>query len=296
MSDFAFTLPVGDSADWQLTVTDAEGAAVNLTGWALTFTAGSVSKTSGVGQVTVSAPGNIVGITVNAGDFGVTGNFDASLVATSGTDQSTWLGTVSVFDAGYRYLTTLPRVRTYLWGDKQTVVADEILSTLIASSSAWVEQQIGGPVLTSTITETRNGDGGTRMLLWNSHGWRPGHPETEIVSLHIDGAAIPARAAVSTSDTNPTGYAFSADGIDLVGYSFTVGLRNVTVVYTHGYMIIPVDIEQATLAHVALKYRDRDGIGLEVSSGGGESISYGNAATLGYIESVLAPYRIVGVG
>jgi hypothetical protein len=192
--------------------------------------------------------------------------------------------------------TIAANVQRYLFGTDAPPGSGEILEDLVTSSSAWIENEIGGNLLSASITETRNGDGGTRMLLWHSHTWRPGAPPTSITSVHVDGTAIPARAAVSSSNTNPEGYAFSEDGIDLVGYTFTSGLRNVVIVYTHGYAAVPTDIEQATIEHVALRYMDRARSGLVSVSGGLESATYGTAGTFAYIESVLQKYRVVGVG
>lgn len=193
-------------------------------------------------------------------------------------------------------LTTLEDVRRQIFGNETTFDADELLTDLIGSSSAWVERKVGGDLLSASITETLDGNGKTRVLLSRSHSWRPGRPPTTITSVTVDGTAIPARPAVSASNTNPEGYVFRADGIDLVGYTFTKGPQNVVIVYTHGFAAVPADIEQATRVHVALKYHDRTRSGLGSMSGDGESATFSNAGDLGYIESVLAPFTVVGVG
>jgi hypothetical protein len=263
-------------------------------------------------------------------------------------------------------LTTLEKARRQIFGNDPAIEADDILTQLITSSSAWVEREVGGDLMTASITETRNGDGGTRLLLNRSHTWRPGRPTTTITSLHIDGAPIPARPAVSTNDTNPSGYVLDGDAIDLVGYTFACGTANVLVTYTAGYGVsgeagtipsnpgpytvqagaafradggvtiatvaavhvsgtpaagqysvdatglytfaaadagrvvalsyatCPTDVEQATLEHIALRFRDRGRVGLASASGDGDSVSYSNAGTLAYIEGVLSFYRPLG--
>jgi hypothetical protein len=188
-------------------------------------------------------------------------------------------------------LTTLDKAQAQIFGNAPEINANDILTALIASSSAWVEREVGGDLITATITETRDGNGGTRIVLERSHTWRPGNPTTTITSLKIDGATIPARPAVTTSDTNPSGYVLTGDAIDLVGYCFAEGTANVVVTYTAGFTTCPADVEQAVLEHVALRYRDRGRTGLSSSSGDGESVSYSSAGTLAFIEGVLASYR-----
>lgn len=191
-------------------------------------------------------------------------------------------------------LTTITAVRRQLFGNDQVAESDQILTTLMASSSAWVEQRIGGDLMTGTKTETFDGDGGTRVRLTRSHSWRPGCPATTITSVTVDGMAIPARSAVSTLDTNPSGYVCRGDCVDLVGYTFTVGVANVVIVYVAGYATVPTEVEQAVLEHVALRYKDRGHAGVDSSSGGEGSVSYGNAGTLAYLEGALEPYSVMG--
>lgn len=175
-------------------------------------------------------------------------------------------------------LTTIEKVRRYLFGNDTTFDADEILADLITSSSAWVERQIGRTFGSGTVTETKNGDGTSRMLLEQN-------PATAVTSVTVDGVAVPARTVVSG-----TGWVLSDDGIDLVGYSFTAGIQNVVIVYTAGEAV-PADLEQAVIEHVALKYRDRSHIGLDLKSGGGEYANFSNAGALAFINDVLDRYR-----
>src|SRR6266498_1375759 len=83
-------------------------------------------------------------------------------------------------------LTTLADVRRYLFGNDQTLDADGILASLITSSSAWVTSRIGRTYGTATVTEPRNGDGTSRMLLLQS-------PATAVTSVTMDGTALAAR-------------------------------------------------------------------------------------------------------
>lgn len=283
MSDFAFTLPKGDSATLRLDpLTNADGTAPDLTGWTLTFTAGAVTKTSGAGQVLVLAPGNIVTVAIAAGNFATAGEFAASLVASSGGQQSTWYGTVVIVDAAApRDLTTIEKVKRHL-GPEYSTAADWILSDLVTSSSAWIVSQLGQEVLLRTVVETRNGDGSTRLLLRQ-------FPVGSVTSLTVDGVTIPKRAT-----TDGDGWILSRDGIDLAGYVFTAGLQNVVITYTAGYATTPPDLEQAVIEHVALRYADRKHTGIDSLSAGGESAQFGTAGTFAYINGVLDTYRGLG--
>jgi len=68
----------GDSASWRFTVTDADGAAVNLTNADLRFTAKSsasdadvdaiIAKTDGAGITVTDAAGGVLAVTLSPGD------------------------------------------------------------------------------------------------------------------------------------------------------------------------------------------------------------------------------------
>jgi hypothetical protein len=193
-------------------------------------------------------------------------------------------------------LTTLEKARQQIFGNDPEISADAILTQLITSSSAWVEREVGGDLMQASVTETLDGNGECRMLLGRSHSWRPGSPTTTVTSVKVDGVTITARPAVSTSDTNPSGWVYRADGVDLVGYSFTEGTANIVIVYTAGFTTCPTDIEQACLEHVAIRYRDRQSTGLAAASGGGDSVTFSNAGTLAFIAGVLDSYRALGIG
>lgn len=120
-------------------------------------------------------------------------------------------------------LTTLRRVRDYL--GLATHDADNKLAALITASSAWVLTQLGRPVLSATYTETRDGDGGSSLIL---RRW----PVTSVTSVTVDGIAIAARTTV-TGD----GYVLRDNTLELVGYVFTAGVQNVVVVYRAGFEV-----------------------------------------------------------
>jgi hypothetical protein len=287
MSDFAFTLPKSDSATLRLDpLTSADGTAPDLTAWSLTFTAGAIVKTSAAGQVAVLAPGNIVTVTIVAGDFPTAGALSASLVGTSGTSQATWYGTVVILDAAaLGDLVTIGEVVAYQGGPRISA-DDELLEQLIASSSAWVVSRLGQEVLARTVVEPRDGDGTTRLLLRQ-------FPVNSVTSVTVDGATIPKRTT-----TDGEGWILSRDGIDLIGYSFTAGLSNVVIVYSAGYATCPDDLRLAVMRHVLLQYWDRRHIGKASATLAGDSATYSDAGTLAYVEGVIenSPLKVWVVG
>lgn len=194
-------------------------------------------------------------------------------------------------------LTTLEKARRQIFGNDPAIEADDILNQLITSSSAWVEREVGGDLMLELKTDTLDGNGGSRMLLTRSHSWRPGSPTTVVSSVKVDGVTIPARASVSSTDTNPSGWVYRTDGVDLVGYCFSRGVANVVITYMAGFTSTPSDIEQACLEHIAMRYFDRKHTGIEMISGGGEGmVNYGNAGSLAFINGTLEPYRVLGIG
>ena len=111
---------------------------------------------------------------------------------------------------------------------------------LIAQVSRQILSKIQRPrILPSTFTETRDGDGGRRMLLLN-------YPVLAVSSVIIDGIPIPAAAANASGVSPGSGWlleAVSTDppgrpaGLSMRGYEFRRGWQNVTATYTAGYQV-----------------------------------------------------------
>jgi hypothetical protein len=127
---------------------------------------------------------------------------------------------------------------------------DPILTSLITSISAWIENYCERVFLSASYTSTYDGTNGRRMMLSAS-------PVTAITSVTIDGAVIPAATIPTVS-----GYTFNSTGIALNGYRFSEGMNNVVVVYTAGYATIPAELALACTQLVALRYKMRASIGL----------------------------------
>ena len=60
----------------------------------------------------------------------------------------------------------------------------------------------------------------------------------------------------------------------LRGQVFIKGVRNIHIVYTAGYEVIPYDLQQACMEIVGLRYKERDRIGLQSKTLAGETVSF----------------------
>ncbi len=153
-------------------------------------------------------------------------------------------------------LTTLANVKAYLSPPLTTTNDDALLSRLVTAASGFIQSWLNRTIASATYAETRNGMGGATLFLRN-------RPVTSVASVTIDGVAVAA-----------TDYRFDAGAIYLLHRSFAKGAQNVTVQYTAGYAATPPEIEQACIALVALRYKERDRIGQASKSLGGEVVSF----------------------
>lgn len=183
-------------------------------------------------------------------------------------------------------LTTLATVKAWFSPPLTTTTDDALLARLITAASAFLAAWLNRQILAASYTQTFNGNGKTALLL-------PQYPVTAVQSLTIDGQSIPPLQVGSS--TAAAGYSFDATTLYLSGTTFTPGRQNVTLTWTAGYTSVPPDIEQACIDLVALRYRERDRIGLASKGMAGETTSYSqrdlpaNAATLLQVYRRVAP-------
>jgi hypothetical protein len=177
-------------------------------------------------------------------------------------------------------LTTLANVRQ--WINIASTSDDALLSRLITSVSNFIQSWLNRVLTSSAYVETYNGrDGGTFMLLAN-------YPITAVASLSIDGVPIPPGGSPLVQ-----GFAFDATKIVLYGYQFTAGINNVAVSYTAGYATPPVEIEQACIELVSLRYAERLRPGVASRGLAGETTTYTPVALTDSIKETLGQYKKV---
>lgn len=156
---------------------------------------------------------------------------------------------------------------------------DALLSSLITQVSSAVASRLSRELLTGARTETRDGNGKTKLVLND-------YPVTAVSSVVVDGIAIPPAPDVLTP-----GYRFSSTAITLNGYCFARGQQNVELAYTAGFAAVPEDVQLAVLDTVALAYKQRDHLDVSSKSLAGETISYITTDLTPAAKARLAPYR-----
>lgn len=183
-------------------------------------------------------------------------------------------------------LTTLEDVKAWLQTG-QTAFPDTddlLLQRLITAASRFVQTWLNRPIASADWQEVRDGTGGRRLIFAN-------FPVTAVLSVSINGLAIPASAPDGGSDA---GYVFTPTELALRGYVFTCRPQNVVITYTAGYLEPPPDIAQACIELVCLRYRERSRIG-EVSRtvSGSETVNYSQRDMSENVKLLLSQYRLV---
>ena len=189
----------------------------------------------------------------------------------------------------YGDLTTLADVKAWLQTGQSAFppTDDALLTRLITAASQYIQTWLNRPIALCDYIEVRDGTGGQRLQF-------ACFPVSAVLSLTIDGLAIPPAAEPSPSTGLTAGYVFSPTQLTVRGYYFTRRAQNVVVTYTAGYAITPPEIAQACIELVALRYRERTRIG-EVSRavGGGETVTYSQKDMGAPIATLLQQYRAV---
>src|SRR5262249_21393610 len=143
-----------------------------------------------------------------------------------------------------------------------TTADDALLTRLVTAASQFILTWLDRTLVQQSYTETRGGTSGTSLAFGNM-------PVSAGSARSVDRNPIP-----GAPDAVSPGYAFSATRLYLRGYAFNRGVRNVAVSYTAGYAATPPEVEQACIALVALRYKERDRIGHVSKSLAGETVSF----------------------
>jgi hypothetical protein len=186
----------------------------------------------------------------------------------------------------YGDLTTLADVKAWLQTGVNPFPAtdDALLARLVTAASEFIQNWLGRQIATADWLEVRDGTGGQLFAFANI-------PVTAVLSLTIDGIAIPAAPADGSFGA---GYSFTPTELALRGYVFTRRPQNTIVTYTAGYATTPPDITQACIELVCQRYRERTRIG-EVSKalGGAETVTYSQKDMSDSVKTLLSQYRLV---
>lgn len=132
-----------------------------------------------------------------------------------------------------RDLTTLDTAKQ--WLGITSTDSDSILSSLITQISNFIYNKTSRSFfLPKTVTESYDGLGGTRMFLTN-------FPIISLSQLVVNGSTIPQSPGYPTPgwilEPAPDDQPGLMQRLDLRGYYFCCGVKNVTVTYTAGYQV-----------------------------------------------------------
>jgi len=176
-------------------------------------------------------------------------------------------------------LTTLANLKA--WLNLTATGDDALLGRLVTAASAFVENWLGRPIGLTGFVETRDGTGGTTLAFTVT-------PVTAVTALAIDGHPI-----LPSPDGVAPGYVFSPTRLALLGGGFRRGLGNIQLSYQAGYAGVPPEVEQATIALAALRYRERERIGLVSKGLAGETTSFAQKDMPADVATALQRYRKV---
>ncbi|MEC4589493.1 hypothetical protein VPG91_00695 [Nitrospirillum amazonense] len=160
---------------------------------------------------------------------------------------------------------------------------DALLTRLIQAESGFIRAWLGRDPSLATYTQTLDGTGNAVLPL-------PHYPVTDVMAVAVDGTPVPAQAA---DQPLAYGYAYDDTSLVLTGGIFPRGRRRVSVTWTAGHDPLPAILQQACVELVALRYRERDRVGLVSKAHGGETTSYLQKEMPDSLAAALAPYRRV---
>ena len=172
-------------------------------------------------------------------------------------------------------LTTLTNVKQYL--GLQVATDDALIGRLITAASAWVKSYLNRDILSTAYVEVIDGNDSERIVVGN-------FPVTA-----VSGIAVLNDTAVASS-----ALVFDGNTITRVdGQTFSWGRSNLTVSYTAGYASTPMDIEEAVIEIVALRYREKDRVGTSTVNTHGESVTFSVVDVPAAVKTLLRNWRNV---
>ena len=144
-------------------------------------------------------------------------------------------------------LTTLADVKAWLQTGQSAfpTTDDALLVRLITAVSQYIQTWLNRRLAITDYFEARDGAGGQKLQFGC-------FPVVAVLSLTIDGQLVlPALSSLAV------GYSFSSTQLSVRGYKFTRGAQNIAIAYTAGYPTTPLEIAQACIELVSLRYRER---------------------------------------
>jgi uncharacterized phiE125 gp8 family phage protein len=178
-------------------------------------------------------------------------------------------------------LATLAQIKEYL--EVSNGNDDALLTRLIDVCSSSIEKWCSRVFGVASYVITVDGTGKSYVMV-------DPFPIISVTSVTVNEQAIPLSTGLTVG-----GYYFKAPYQIMLrgGRTFPRGSQNVVISYSAGYATLPADIVQACVKLVALRYRERDRLGISGKTVGGENVSFSNDDFPPSIERVLNEYRSV---
>lgn len=155
---------------------------------------------------------------------------------------------------------------------------DLSLYQAVVAGSKWFESQTGRTIRATDYIEIQDGAGGRSII--------PSHyPVLSVTTVTVNGSAV----TLSTG-YGVTGYFVNGSVVKLRDSFVSEGIGNVAVEYRAGYESVPEDVRQAVLEVSAIMYRERDRVGIQSKTLGGEPVSFYYAPPARVVSTVEA-YR-----
>jgi len=175
---------------------------------------------------------------------------------------------------------TLADVKTWLNIDDTNTNSDELLTSLITSGSAYIENWTNRSFSVTSTTYRVNGNGSSVMLVKD-------YPINSVTSVTVSGIAYTA------SNGTSTGFMFDENTIYLIGAKFTKEIQNVSIVFNYGYATIPAELKQVVVELVGYKFKETERIGLLSKVLAGETIAYDIRDLKDHSKNILNNYNRV---
>lgn len=187
---------------------------------------------------------------------------------------------ITVYEANEIDLTTVQNAIAYL--PEMMTAPPSLIQRLVTSSSSFIQTHLDRIFTIKTCTENRNGNGHAVMPFYD-------YPVVALNSLVIDGQSI----SPYVQGSGTIGYLFDIKTLYLKNGVFSKGIQNIAINYDAGYQTIPYEIEQVTIDLIALKYKQRERIGLLSVHMGTETTTYSRTDLTEDAKRLLQQYQRV---
>ena len=184
-------------------------------------------------------------------------------------------------------LCQLADVKAWLAIPPSSTDADDLLQRLIAAASAGIRNYLNRDRLEDTYVETRTGTGTGMMVLYNQ-------PVSLVFGVTILGRSIP-----PSTTAWGAGFRYDEQAVYLTGGVFVrKPPMAIEIKYVAGYDTedLPVDIADACIKWVGLRFKERERIGHVSKSIQGETIAYTQKDMPDDVARVLGNYKRVNLG